>query len=149
MRHAQVLGVAVILVGTAGDGRAVEKTVGDGIVVVDLSADDVGQLLRAVDGAAALADIASTGLPAEYQLIVRAASGGWRLARAVLPGPMPVRVVFTAVPPAMLLLPVRGTPATEVVRAYTEFRAKAGGMVAAPFREFANRVEALAHRVRP
>jgi hypothetical protein len=121
--------VAVVLGGPATDARAVEVTVGDGIVVVDLTQDDAATVLRAADSAAAFAALVSPGLPAEYQAAVRVAAGSWHLLRVAFKEPVPLRAVITLMPPVVLVGPTFGVPAADVVRTYTELRAKVTGFV--------------------
>lgn len=127
MRHFITSGATAFLVAVAfeSDSRAVEVAVGDGIVVVDLTKDESRKILEAVDSAAALAELVSPALPGEYQAALRVAANGWRALRVVLHEPVPVRLVLTAVPPAVLVLPATGATAEEVIVTYTRLREKA------------------------
>jgi hypothetical protein len=140
--------VAVVLGGPVADARAVEVAVGDGIVVVDLTAEDAETVLRAADSAAAFAALVSPALPAEYQAAVRVAAGGWHLLRAAFKEPIPLRAVITLVPPAVLVGPQFGVPAADVIRTYTELRAKVTGFVPELLRESLTRTNAALRRVR-
>ncbi len=130
MRRPELFGVVVaagVVCGAGARARAVEVTTGDGIAVVDLTKDESRRVFEAVDSAAALAQLVSPALPGEYGAAVRLAAGGWQALRAALPEVVPVRLVLTAVPPAVLLLPAVGVTAAEVVQAYGRIREKAGG----------------------
>ncbi len=134
MRQAITSGAAVLAgalwVGAGSGARAVEVTVGDGIVVVDLTKEECRRVLDAVDATAAFADLVSPALPGEYRAAVKLAAGGWRVLRAVAAEPVPVRVIVTALPPVVLVLPGTGATAAEVVAAYQRLRERAAG----PFR---------------
>jgi hypothetical protein len=127
MRHFIMSAVAALLVGVASgaEARAVEVAVGDGIVVIDLTKDESRKILEAVDSAAAFAELVSPALPGEYHAALRLAAGGWRMLRMVLAEPVPVRMVLTAVPPAVLVLPATGATAEEVIRTYSCLRENA------------------------
>jgi hypothetical protein len=148
MRRSLLVGVvAVALGGPAADARAVEVTVGDGIVVADLTKEDAEKVLRAADSAAAFAALVSPALPAEYHAAVQIAAGGWHLLRAAFKEPVPLRAVITLVPPAVLVGPQFGLPAADVVRTYAELRAKVTGFVPGLVRETATRTSTMFHRV--
>src|SRR4051812_20994118 len=100
----QLLGVAAALLG-CGPVRAVEVTTGEGIAVVELSKDEAKAVFGAADSAAAFTQLAAGALPGEYRAAARLAAGGWQALRLVVPASVPVRLVVTAVPPAVLLLP--------------------------------------------
>lgn len=116
----------IVVAAVGSEARAVDITTGDGIAVIDLSKDESKKVFEAVDSAAALAQLVSPVLPAEYQAAVRLAASGWQALRAAVPGGVPVRLVFTAIPPAVLVLPVMGLSAAEVVQTYMRIREKAG-----------------------
>lgn len=140
MRLASVLGISAALLAPPPPARAADVTTGDGIAVVDFTPAEVEQVLAAVDAAAAFAGRVSPALPAEYGAAVRLSAGGWKVLRAVAPKGVGVRVVLTAVPPAvLLLLPLLDDPpAADVVRAYDRLRAAPAGAV----RDLAGRLDA-------
>ncbi|MBX9628216.1 MAG: hypothetical protein K2X82_30740 [Gemmataceae bacterium] len=110
--------------GSAADARAVEVTVGRGVAVVEVTPAEARQLFEAVDSAAAFADLIAPALPPEYAAAVKLAGVGWQVVRAVAPDGVPLRVVITAVPPAVLVLPRTGLTAAEVVAAYERLAAR-------------------------
>lgn len=114
----------VALLASSPPARAADVVTGDGIAVVDISAAEVGEVLAAVDAAAAFAARVGPLLPAEYGAAVGLAAGGWKVVRAVVPAGVGVRVVLTAVPPAVLVLPRwDDSPAADVIKRYDRLRA--------------------------
>jgi hypothetical protein len=117
-----VVVAAAVVFGSASESRAADVTVGDGIVVVDLTADESKKVFEAVDSATAFAALVSGALPPEYAIAVKLAAGGWQTLRLIAPGAIPLRVVVTAVPPAILLVPLGGVTGAEVVQTYGRIR---------------------------
>lgn len=140
MRQFIIAGVVAVIVSVAcgSEAQAVEVTAGDGIVVVDLTRAESQQILEAGDSAAAFARLVSPALPGEYRAVVTLAAGGWRMLRVVVAEPVPVRVVLTAIPPAVLVLPVNDTPAEEVIATYLRIRERTTGQ----FRSVFDRLDA-------
>ena len=122
---------ALLLLAAAAPARAADVTSADGIVVVEMTRAEAGRVWGAVDSGAAFAELVSPGLPAEYQAAVRLAAGSWQAFRAVFPEPIPVRVVLTAVPPAVWILPATGPTAPELVRRYTRQQDRADAVARA------------------
>jgi hypothetical protein len=125
MRRLTVLGfVTAAVLGSAAGARAVEVTVGRGVAVVEVTPAEARRVFAAVDSAAAFADLVAPALPPEYAAAVKLAGVGWQVVRAVAPDGVPLRVVVTAVPPAVLVLPQAGLTAAEVVTAYERLAAR-------------------------
>jgi hypothetical protein len=140
--HAPRVCGAVVVIGTTlmGHGpqaQASDVSVGDGIVVVDLTAADCHMVLEAVDSAAAFAAIVSPALPAQYHAAVRLAAGGWAALRLVIPDGVSLRAVLTLLPPALLVFPQAGTPASEVIRVYRRIQDQTVGRARAAVKEIA------------
>ena len=110
--------VACIVTAFAADARAVEVTVGRGVAVVEVTPAEARRVFAAVDSAAAFADLVAPALPPEYAAAVKLAGVGWQVVRAVAPDGVLVRLVVTAVPPAVFVLPRAGMTAAEVAAAY-------------------------------
>jgi hypothetical protein len=128
--------VAGLVLGSPGAARAAEVTVGDGIAVVELTADEGKEILGAVDSAAAFAGAVSPLLPPEYRVLVKVTAGGWAaLRKAGGRDGLPLRVVLTAVPPAVLLLPRAGMTAEDVIALHARFREKAAGYARAALKD--------------
>lgn len=124
MRRPIVFGfVLAAVVASAADAGAVEVTVGQGVAVVEVTPAEARRVFAAVDSAAAFADLIAPALPPEYLAAVKLAGVGWQVVRAVAPDGVPVRLVVTAVPPAVLVLPKAGLTAAEVVSAYERLTA--------------------------
>jgi hypothetical protein len=138
MSRSLLAGVVAVVLGAA-DARAVEVTVGDGIAVVDLTKEDAAQVVRVADSAAAFAALAAPMLPPEYQAAVLIANGGWHLLRPAFQQPVPLRVVVTLLPPAVLVVPHAGMSPADVIRRYAELRAKVKGFVPEMLREHIQR----------
>ena len=109
--------------GSAADARAVEVTVGHGVAVIEVTPAEARRVFAAVDSAAAFADLIAPVLPPEYAAAVKLAGIGWHAVRAVAPDGLPLRLVVTAVPPAVLVLPRAGLTAAEVVAGYERLAA--------------------------
>ncbi len=106
-----------------GEASAAEIATGNGIVVVELSPDESKTIIEAVDSAAAFSAMVAPVLPPEYQIAVKGAAGGWAALRMVVPSTVPLRVVLTAVPPAIMILPHLGMTAADVISKYGQVRA--------------------------
>ncbi|MBX9580373.1 MAG: hypothetical protein K2X87_08705 [Gemmataceae bacterium] len=125
MRRLIVFGLVLVGgFGSAADARAVEVTVGPGVAVVEVTPAEARRVFAAVDSAAAFADLVAPVLPPEYAAAVKLAGVGWQVVRAVAPDGVPLRLVVTAVPPAVLVLPRAGMTAAEVVAAYERLAAR-------------------------
>jgi hypothetical protein len=119
------------------EASAAEITTGSGIVVVELNPDESKKIFEAVDSAAAFSAMVAPVLPPEYQLAVKGAAGGWAALRMVVPSTVPLRVVLTAVPPAIMVLPQLGMTAVDVIRTYGEVRAHVASRAGAMCRHLA------------
>lgn len=124
MRRPVVFGIALAsLFALTTEARAVEVTVGHGVAVVEVTPAEARRVFAAVESAAAFADLIAPVLPPEYAAAVKLAGVGWHVVRAVAPDGLPLRLVVTAVPPAVLVLPRAGLTAAEVVAGYERLAA--------------------------
>ena len=117
-----VLAIALAFFSPGPDASAAEIATGNGILVVELSPDESKKIIEAVDSAAAFSAMVAPVLPPEYMIAVKGAAGGWAALRMVLPSNVSLRVVLTAVPPAIMVLPQLGMTAADVIRTYGEVR---------------------------
>jgi hypothetical protein len=147
MRRVFYAAVVAALLVVPGQARAADVAVGAGIVVADLSADEVRWVLDAADGAAAFARLVAPALPPEYHAAVRLAAGGWVALRPLLPEPAGVRVILTLDPPAMSIVPPVGPTASELVRAHVAGRGRGAEPVRSAFRQAGATLEAVHHRL--
>lgn len=135
--HGTVVAVGVLLAGPGRRAQAVDVATGDGIVVVDMTAEESKMVLGAVDSAAAFAALVSPFLPAEYQVAVKLAAGGWKALRPVIPRQIALRAVVTTIPPTILLLPQAGVTSAEVIRTYSRLRERSLRYVKTAYQETA------------
>jgi hypothetical protein len=131
------LAIALVFFSSGPEAAAADITTGNSIVVVELSPDESKKIFEAVDSAAAFSAMVAPVLPPEYQLAVKGAAGGWAALRMVVPSTVPLRVVLTAIPPAIMVLPQLGMTAADVIRTYGEVRAHVASRASALCRNLA------------